>query len=132
MSEQDLENFWWEQKPDGTYLVDWSKLLFSITLDELCIVDLLHNCDKDGKIIPREELIARWKAQILNARRCDKRMLVRAAYYQFYQPSMIHGTWREGWGAAWGHINYLFSVDLDTAWNHLPSSEYTQKSEMSS
>jgi len=114
-------SIWWAEKnQDGSYLVDIPKLLFSIILHELCIVEILHNCDKDGNKTSREKLIDIWKAEIKNLRRIDKKTCVRAMYHQFYNPQgSTREDYPERWKTAWDHINFLFETDLESAWDHL-------------
>ena len=130
MPEKELEHFWFEQNPDGTYTVEPGKLIFSIILDELCIAECLHTCDEDyPDRVPRDVLIERWKAKIANLRQLKKTTVVRATYYQFYvSKDSTRADFPQRWKAAWEHANYLFNVDLDEAWLHLTDPEaYSKK-----
>lgn len=124
---KELEHFWWERKEDGTYEVSPMNLLFSINLHELCIVEILHTCNSDyPRRVPRDILIERWKAELLNLRKLPKMIVVRAAYYQWFNPGgSTRETYPERWKAAWDLANYYFNCDLDTAWSHLTSGPLT-------
>ena len=113
-------SIWWAEKNlDGTYTVDASKLLFSIILDELAIVEAIHNVDEEGNLTSREDLVNIWKAKVQNLRQIPKITVVRASYHFFYKPIKNEYPWREGWKSAWDHTHHLFTVNLDEAWNHL-------------
>ncbi len=123
----ELKHFWWEEAPDGGYVVNPLNLVFSINLHELSIVNLF-NYEVDGRLLNRDEIIKIWKAEILNLRKFaevhGKISVVRALYYQFYRPTIYeqeHGTadWRRGWKASWDHAKYLFEQNLDEAGTHL-------------
>ena len=118
----ELKHFWWEQNETGMFQVDVKKLLFSITATELCIVELLHTSDnKYPERVPRDVLIERWKAKILNLRKLPKMVVVRSAYYQWFnKKGDTRETYPSRWKAAWDTANYYFKCDLDTAWEHLP------------
>jgi len=123
---KELEHFWWEKKEEG-YEVDPLRLLFSINLHELCVAEVLHMCNSDHPDrVPREVLIEIWKAEILNLRKLPKMLIVRAAYYQWFNPrGSTRETYPERWKAAWDLTNYYFNCDLDTAWSHLTSGPLT-------
>ena len=111
---------WWAEKhPDGSYTVDAQKLLFSIILNELAIVEAIHNVDEEGNLTSREDLVNIWKAKVQNLRQIPKITVARASYHLFYKPIRNEYPWRQGWQSAWNHTRYLFTVDLDEAWNHL-------------
>ena len=113
-----MNGIWWAEKNrDGTYTVDPSKLLFSLILNELAIVEAVHNVDEKGKITSKEDLIEIWKAKVQNLRQIPKMTVVRASYHLFYKPCNNEYPWRHGWKMAWGHTNYLFTVNLEKAWN---------------
>lgn len=118
--EPTMKSIWWAKKnPDGTYTVDAQKLLFSIILDELAIVEAIHNVDEEGHITSKEDLIKLWKAKVQNLRKIPKKLVVRASYHLFYKPIRNEYPWREGWRSAWNHTNYLFTVKLEDVWNHV-------------
>jgi len=108
-------NIWWaKQNPDGTYIVDTQKLLFSIILNELAIAEVIHNVDEKGTITSKENLIKIWKAKVQNLRQIPKMTVVRATYHLFYKPVKKEYPWRDGWKSAWNHMKYLFTVNLDS------------------
>jgi hypothetical protein len=84
----------------------------------------MHNCDEKGNITSRDELIQQWKAEILNARQCEMKKLVRVTYHLFYNSKDDRrDTYSKRWKAAWEYVKYIFSVDLDSAWSHLSVSK---------
>ena len=112
-----MKEIWWaKQNADGTFTVDASKLLFSLILDELAIVEVLQNVDKDGNVTSKEDLIKIWKAEIMNLRKISIMTVVRASYHLFYKPVNNEYPWRQGWKAAWDHAKYLFTVNLNETW----------------
>ena len=112
-----MKEIWWAKKnSDGTYTVDASKLLFSLIVDELAIIKVLHNVDKDGNVTSKKDLINIWKAEIMNLRQIPIMTVVRASYHLFYKPVNNEYPWRQGWKAAWDHTKYLFTVNLNEAW----------------
>ena len=117
----ELEHFWWEKQENGMFQIDVPKLLFNIKLTELCIVEILHTCDnKHPEQVPREVLIERWKAMIENLRKLPKMLVVRAAYYQWFnERGSKRDTYAIRWKAAWDETNYYFNCDLETSWGHL-------------
>jgi len=117
----ELKHFWWEQNEEGMFQIDVKNLLFSINLTELCVVEILHTCDNQyPEKVPRDVLIERWKAQILNLRKLPKILVVRAAYYQWFNGrDSTRENYPQRWKAAWDMAKYYFEIDLDTAWSHL-------------
>ena len=112
-----MSEIWWARKnPNGTYTVDTSKLLFSLILNELAIVEAIHNVDEKGNITSKGDLIEIWKAKVQNLRKIPKMTVVRASYHLFYKPVNNEYSWRHGWKTAWNHVNYLFTVNLNEAW----------------
>jgi len=112
-----MKEIWWAEKNlDGTFTVDPSKLLFSLILDELAIVEILRNVDEEGNVTSKEDLINIWKAKIQNLRQIPKMTVVRASYHLFYKPVNKEYPWRTGWKAARNHTNCLFTVNLEEAW----------------
>ena len=124
----ELEHFWWEERDSG-YQVDVKKLLFSITATELCIVELLHTSDnKYPERVPRDVLIERWKAKILNLRKLPKMVVVRSAYYQWFnKKGDTRETYPSRWKAAWDTANYYFKCDLETAWEDITIEDLKKK-----
>lgn len=113
-----MRKIWWaEQNPDGTYTVDTSKLLFSIILTELAIVEAIKNVDEKGHVTSKEDLVNIWKAKVQNLRQIPRINVVRASYHLFYKPNNKAYPWKEGWNSARNHTNYLFTVNLDEAWS---------------
>ena len=115
--QEDPKIWWAKRNSDGTFTVDTSKLLFSLILDELAIVEAIHNVDDEGNITSKEDLIEIWKAKVQNLRKIPKITVVRASYHLFYKPVKNEYPWRQGWKLAWAHTNYLFTVNLDEVWN---------------
>jgi len=112
-----MKEIWWAKKNlNGTYIVDTSKLLFSLILDELAIVGVLRNVDGKGNITSKEGLIKIWKAKVQNLRQIPKMTVVRASYHLFYKPVNNEYPWRHGWKIAWDHANFLFTVNVNEAW----------------
>lgn len=111
---------WWAEKLPEGWDVNVPNLLFSITLSELCVVDLLRSEDKNGVLRTRDSFIEEWKAEILNLRQIDKMTCVRAAYYQFFNPrGSTRKDYPQRWKAAHEFIKYLFEIDLELAWQHI-------------
>jgi hypothetical protein len=127
--EPELEHYWWEQKPDGTFHVDVRRLLFSIKLTELCIVEILHTCDnKYPEKVPKDVLIERWQAQVLNLRKLPKMLVVRASYYQWFnERGSKRDTFPIRWQAAWDETKYYFECDIEHAWDHVSIEKQTKR-----
>jgi len=113
--------YWAEKNPEGEgYIVNIEKLLFSICLSELCVVEMLHNVDAEGNRIPRDTLIEIWEAEILNLRKCKYMDVVRTNYYTFFcKKDDTRETFGNRWRAAHESTKYLFTVNLEEAWMHI-------------
>jgi len=104
-------NIPWAKKQDGGYLVDIPKLMFSINLSELCMAEILHQCDAEGNKTSPEDLEKAYRAKIENLRRLDKHTCVRAAYHTFFNGrGSTRETYPSRWKAAWEYVKYYFDV----------------------
>lgn len=113
---------WWAEKnPNGEgYIVKIPELLFSISLHELAVVEILNVEDSEGKVRNRDELIEAWKAEIQNLRKIKYIEVVRANYYTFFnKKGDTRETFGDRWRAAHESTKYLFTVNLEEAWMHI-------------